>query len=47
MRGVEILRGCRKATQKSEGEAGSEAEGPRLNVVVNWFEELKERVTVP
>ena len=26
------------------GDAGDTATGPRLNVVLNWFEELKQRV---
>ena len=26
---------------------GSEAEPDRINIVLNWFEELKERVPVP
>jgi hypothetical protein len=25
----------------------SEAEPPQINIVLNWFEELKERVPVP
>ncbi len=26
------------------GESGDTAPGPRINVILNWFEELKERV---
>ncbi len=26
---------------------GSEGSRPRINIVLNWFEELKERVPVP
>jgi len=28
-------------------EAGEESARPQINIVLNWFEELKERVPVP
>jgi hypothetical protein len=33
--------------KNATGEAGGDAAPPQINIVLNWFEELKTRVPVP
>ena len=46
-RTYDVSRDGQRFLAVKSGETGEDAPPPQINVVLNWFEELKERVPVP